>query len=192
MSDVNPYAAPLTDAAYDAELVPPTSGGIWRQDNKLVIWKDAVLPDLCIRCNAPANGRRLIRKLYWHEPVVYLLLLLMFGCGLIGAIVYAVVAFAVRKKAVVAIGICDRHYTWRVYSIAAWWLITVACVALGWYGFRANSGSAVAIAVVVFLGNLFFAVAISRPVVPTRIDEHYVWMKKIHPDYLAQFPRLPD
>ena len=192
MSEVNPYAAPLSEPGLDAQIIQPT-GGIWREANTLVLWKDAVLPDRCVRCNAPANGRRLVRKLYWHEPAIYLILVLMFLCGLIGAIVYAVVAMIVRKKAVVAIGLCDRHYARRVHSIIAWWLITLACAGLLWYGLRSVDRNAWAIvaAVFIFLGNLFFAVAISRPVVPARIDDHYVWLKKIHPDYLAEFPWLP-
>jgi hypothetical protein len=69
MDDVNSYAAPLTSGVPDAEIVQAT-GGTWREGKTLVMWKEAVLPDRCIRCNAPANGRRLIRKLNWHEPAI--------------------------------------------------------------------------------------------------------------------------
>ncbi|HEV3339822.1 MAG TPA: hypothetical protein VG125_05680 [Pirellulales bacterium] len=182
MSDVNPYAAPLTGEVI-AEAVQ-TDGGVWREAKTLVMWKDAVLPDRCVRCNAPANGRRLRRTLYWHHPLIWLIVL-------ISPLIYIIVALIVRQKAVVAIGMCDRHYARRLKSILAWWLITAVCVGIFWYGIESNAGWFILAAVIAFLLNLCFAVAISTPVAPTRIDDHYVWLKKIHPDYLAQFPWMP-
>jgi len=183
VSDVDPYAAPLGGSAVDAEIVDPHSA-VWREANRLVMWRDAVLPDRCVRCNEPANGRRLRRTLYWHHPLIWLIVLA-------SPLLYIIVALIVRQKAVVAIGMCDRHYARRIQSILAWWLITLACVGMFWYGIESKTGWAILTPVVAFLGNLFFAVAISQPVAPTRIDDHYVWLRKIHPDYLAQFPWLP-
>lgn len=186
MHDVNPYAAPLGPSVLNAEIIE-SKGGIWRDGNRLVMYKGATLPDRCVHCNASANGRRLKRTLYWHHPLIYLVILA-------GLLVYVIVALVIRKKAVVAIGMCDRHYARRLRSMLLWWVITAACVALIWYGVRANSpmaGWAILTAVVVFLGNLFFAVAITRPVAPARIDDYYVWLRKIHPDYLSEFPPLP-
>ncbi|HWB12342.1 MAG TPA: hypothetical protein VG826_24160 [Pirellulales bacterium] len=182
MSEVNPYAAPLAATPFDADVIEP-QGGVWREFNTLVMWKDAQLPDRCIRCNAPANGRRLRRTLYWHHPLLWLIVL-------VSPLIYIIVALIVRQKAIVAIGMCDDHYARRVRSILAWWLITAACIGMFWYGIVNQAAALLLASVVVFLGNLCFAVAISRPVVPTRIDDHYVWLKKIHPDYLAQFPAL--
>ena len=186
MNEINPYAAPIHEAVLDAHVIEP-SGGIWRDGNRLVMWKGATLPDRCVRCNAPANGRRLKRTLYWHHPLIFLVVLA-------GVLVYVIVALVVRKKAVVSIGMCDRHYRRRLQAILAWWLITFACAALFWYGIvRSNQGQgwAILVAVLVFLANLFFAVALTLPVSPARIDDQYVWIKKIGRDYLAEFPPLP-
>ena len=187
MIDDNPYAAPLAGPPFQAGRATPEAAerGIWREATTLVMWKDAELPDRCVWCNAPANGRRLRRTLYWHHPLIWLIVL-------ISPIIYIVVALIVRQKAVVAIGMCDDHYAWRVRSIVAWWLITLGCVGVFWYGMRTEGGGFLLASIVVFLGNLVFAVAISRPVVPTRIDDSYVWLRKIHPDYLARFPPLPE
>ncbi|MGH7134576.1 MAG: hypothetical protein ACREHD_02485 [Pirellulales bacterium] len=183
MNEINPYAAPVHEAVLDAQAIEP-SGGIWRDGNRLVMWKGATLPDRCVYCNAPANGRRLKRTLYWHHPLIFLVILA-------GVLVYVIVALIVRKKAVVSIGLCDRHYRRRLQAILAWWLITFACAALLWYGIRSSQGWAILVAVLVFLANLFFAVALTLPVSPARIDDHYVWIKKIGRDYLAEFPSLP-
>jgi hypothetical protein len=186
MNEVNPYAAPLGESVLNPEIIQ-SSGGIWRDGNQLVMYKGATLPDLCVHCNSPAGGRRLVRKLYWHSQWIYLLILVSLW-------IYIIVALIVRQKAVVAIGMCDRHYRRRLKSILAWWLITLACVALFWFGVTSKSPDvapwAIAASVIVFLGNLFFAVAITRPVAPAKIDDQYVWLKKIHPDYLAAFPAV--
>src|ERR1035438_9056155 len=52
----------------------PTSGGIglWRKEKKLVTRSETPFPDRCVKCNAPANGFRLKRVLYWHHPAYYL------------------------------------------------------------------------------------------------------------------------
>src|SRR5690349_16062585 len=146
MNDVNPYAAPISESFVNAEVVESTAG-IWRDGNRLVMYKGATLPDRCVHCNEPANGRRLKRTLYWHHPLIYLVVLA-------GVLVYVIVALVVRKRAVVMIGMCDRHYAWRLRSMLLWWLITAACAVLLWYGIRANSpiaGWAILTAVVVFL-----------------------------------------
>ncbi|HVX14480.1 MAG TPA: hypothetical protein VHC22_25055 [Pirellulales bacterium] len=185
MSDVSPYAAPIAEPVLDAHVMQAT-GGVWRDGNTLVMWKGAVLPDRCVRCNTPTT-RRLKRTLYWHHPLVWLVIVA-------GVLVYVIVALVVRKKAVVRFGFCDRHYKRRLLAILAWWVITLACVASVWYGVAHNGNPAWPIwaAILVFFGNLLFAVAITRPVAPTRIDDQYVWLKKIHPDFLANFAPVPE
>ena len=58
---------------------PPTVGtpgtGVWRDKATLIMSKDAQLPARCIKCNAPATGARLKKKLSWHHPAIYLLIL---------------------------------------------------------------------------------------------------------------------
>src|SRR5258706_76322 len=44
---------------------------IWRDKKVLVLGVRAALPDRCIKCNAPAEGSRLKRTLYWHPPGWY-------------------------------------------------------------------------------------------------------------------------
>lgn len=67
---VNPYAARSHVESSCA------AGGVWRYGNMLVVQSGAVLPDRCIRCNAPAEGLRLRRQFYADAGALYLLLLL--------------------------------------------------------------------------------------------------------------------
>ena len=180
--EINPYAAPVGDPVLEAAVIEQT-GGIWRDGNRLVMVKTATLPDRCVRCNAPANGRRLKRTLYWHHPLIFVLVL-------VSLLIYIIVALIVRKKAFVEIGMCDLHYRRRMRSILTWWLITLGCVALMILGITLDLGWAALLVIVIFLGNLLFAVAITRPVAPARIDDNYVWLTKIGPDFLATFPPM--
>src|SRR3954447_25069962 len=73
MAEFNPYEAPSAD-----EPGPPGSargGGVWREGDVLVMARGAVLPDLCVKCAAPAGGYRLRRNLSWHPWPIYLLII---------------------------------------------------------------------------------------------------------------------
>jgi hypothetical protein len=72
---------------------PDTFWGAWREGDVLVLSKQHhVLPDRCVKCNAPAAGHRWEKRLYWHHPLIYLSLLA-------GALIYVVIALIARKEA---------------------------------------------------------------------------------------------
>jgi hypothetical protein len=41
-----------------------------------------------------------------------------------------------------------------------------------------------------FLGGLIYAAIAVPPVAPNKIDKDYVWLKKVHPAYLAELPEI--
>ena len=97
--DFNPYAAALTDPDLDglgfsSDPKTPVGVGGWRDGDLLVISEGAKLPDRCVKCNQPAEGYLLQRKLNWHEPTWYLLVI-------ISPLLYIIVALIIRKKAIV-------------------------------------------------------------------------------------------
>jgi hypothetical protein len=73
MEDINPYAAPRHDLPLNA-LADEPAGSVWRDGELLVMRKGAVLPDRCVKCNAPAEGGRLRYVQLWHDPIYFLLL----------------------------------------------------------------------------------------------------------------------
>src|SRR4051812_44962371 len=85
MPEFNPYAAPKTPLAPSSRKQMPVEEGLWADGKVLVMTKSAELPDLCIKCGAPAEGYRLKRNLMWHPPAWYLLILF-------NLIIYAIVA----------------------------------------------------------------------------------------------------
>jgi hypothetical protein len=109
----------------------PRPGAVWREGRTLVALRDAVLPDRCVRCGEPGDGEPIRRRLYWHHPAIYLLLLFW-------VIPYIVVALAVRRTSTLTMSVCARHRRIRRRALwAAWALLgaaivdAVAAIALG-------------------------------------------------------------
>lgn len=182
---VNPYAAPQGKPFLDSEN-GEIGVGVWRDGKLLVVQKGALVPDRCIRCNAPAEGRRLHRQLYWHHPMLYCLY--FFG----GPIVYALAAVCVRQQIAVDVGICRRHNAARMRSILACWLIALVSLAVIVIDILESNPLPFVflIALLVFLLDLCYAARLSRLVVAERIDADYAWIKKVHPAYLDELPSL--
>jgi hypothetical protein len=159
----------------------PSSGSLWRTNKKVVARTETIFPDRCIKCNAPANGFRLKRVLYWQHPA-YLLLLF---CNLL---ILLIVVLIVRKKAVVHIGLCERHRARRKQGIIIGLsgliggivLIIGAIVSQSWL-----MGIAGAVAL---LGGSIYGVILARTISPTKIDKEYVWATGCHRDFLEGLP----
>jgi len=182
MNELNPYAAPLTDLATPRA---PNEVGVWRDGTMLVMSKDAELPDRCLKCNAPAGGWKLKRKLTWHPQGYYLLVLF-------NLIIYAIVAMIVRKTAKV-----------RRRQIALAWVLCllgpVVLIAGGASETELKSAvgqdaanivivSLIVGGLLILLTGLIFAVLASKVATPLKIDKRFVWLKKVSPELLAGLP----
>ena len=155
--------------------------GFWRDGSTLVMYKHLPMPDRCIKCNAPANGIRLRRKLSWHPPAYFLLVF-------IGVLLYAIVAMIASKRATIDVGLCEEHYNKRRTGILVSWLM-----------FALSIGSFVLATIlggefVAFLGGIFLlasiicAIVMTRVVVPKKIDDQFAWLRGVSDEYLNQLP----
>jgi hypothetical protein len=195
MSDFNPYQSPEYGGA-DAELKPVVpEGGVWRRGNLLVMHKQAVLPDRCVKTNAPAQGSRLKRTLRWHAMWVYLTILMH-------PLIYIIVALMLQKRAVIYIGLSQpRLNRLRRTTVIAWVLaagsigmMVLGAVLADMDDFRRNSPAPV----LVFLGTAFLVICAIYGLIGTRtvsakwITKDYIWLKGVHPDYLAELPEWPE
>jgi hypothetical protein len=157
--------------------------GVWRDGRLLVMHKNAELPDRCVKSNQPAEGW-LPRKLYWHNPLLYLLIF-------ISLLVYVIVALIVRKKADIKIGLTQKWLSRRRLSNAVGWLSFLGgigiCIAGGVIGEDLFPVFLI-LGLVLSFGGAIYGLIASRMVSPTKITEHHVWLKGIHPEYLDQLP----
>jgi hypothetical protein len=161
---------------------PPTHGmnTIWRNNSVLVMTKQALLPNRCIKCNAPAD-EKLKRKLTWHHPALYLL-------AIASLLIYVVVAMVVRKTATVNIGLCEDHSSARRRNIAITWALGLASVAGFVVAAMLEDGTFAVLGIFLLLATAIYGIVTLRVVVPTKIDDYFVWLKGIDTNYLQQFP----
>src|SRR4051794_27642362 len=105
MSQPNPYAPPSLEAdsaRADSGLLSGYTGALRREGDLLVIpVVGASFPKRCVVCNQP-GVKRLQRKLFWHPPGYYLLILA-------GALIYVIAAMTVRKRASFEVSLCAAH-----------------------------------------------------------------------------------
>jgi hypothetical protein len=160
----------------------PTYGmaRIWRDNSILVMTKDAMLPGRCVKCNA-FTEERLRRKLTWHHPALLLLILA-------SILIYVIVAMVVRKTATVDVGFCPEHLAARKRHTAITWalgLMSIACLVLAAV---LEDGTFVFGAVAFLFATAIYGIITLRVVVPTKIDDQFVWLKGVSADYLQEFP----
>lgn len=165
---------------------PPTVGtpgtGIWRDKATLIMSKDAQLPARCIKCNLPATGPRLKKKLGWHHPAIYLLIL-------VALLIYFVVAMILRKTATVELGLCEEHRAKHRRNV----LISALLISFGIGGFiltilGADNNFAL-LGILLLLVGTIYAVVTVRIVSVVKIDDKFAWLKGFNKDYLDELPQ---
>jgi hypothetical protein len=182
----NPYAP--SSASLRAGSAQRTSSGevsVWRDHKTLVMLHESDLPDRCVKCNEPAAPPSKPRRVYWHHWAVYLVLLL-------NLLIYAIVALIVRKKAVVAPGLCARHKTRRAVALAIGWIGVAGSFAMMFAGLAQSINPAFGIVgLILLLVALLELVIVGRIVYATRIDAAYVYLKGCKPIFLDSLPQFP-
>jgi hypothetical protein len=178
----NPYAPSKASLTSGEPAV--AGGGVWRNDDELIVAHGAAFPQRCVKCNEPSETPHKYRKVYWHHPAVYVLLL-----GY--AILYIIVALIVRRAAEVNPGLCAEHRRKRLRWIAIGW----GGVLFGWVIVLGvgkllglEGGTFALLAVLVFLGSAIAGVVGSRILYPKRIDERYARLKGADPRFLDSLP----
>ena len=188
--DHNPYAPSRASlAAPSSQPTGSRSDGVtaWRNQKVLVMIPDTQLPPRCVKCNAPAEEPTKIRKVYWHHPAIYLVIL-------INLVIYAIVAAIVRRRALVAAGLCVAHKKRRRLAILTAWTSFIAGVGLLGWATRESTGDGAAFAaagVAAFLGAILAGIIAARVVYAKKIDKDLVWLKGCGAEFLDSLPPLP-
>lgn len=174
--DDNPYVPPQTALG---GLHGQASDGIFRDGKTLVASHDALFPDRCVKCNQPAGGYRLKRRLTWHPQGWYALIL-------VNVLVYAVVATIIQKKCEFQVGLCARHRQRRLGSIG----LGLALPLLGGVGctMRIEDPSGIWIGILSFAVGMVLLIAGTSVLSAQRIDERFAHIRGASPTFLASLP----
>src|SRR6185312_5268560 len=151
MDDRNPYAPSQASLSVTE---PAATGGVgagrtvWREGDLLITSIGAEMPRRCVKCNGPADQPTKARKVYWHHPGLYLLVLF-------NVLVYAVVVTVVRKKVFVSAGLCKEHKQRRRIAMSAAWTGALSGIVLVFVGMGTGFGVWGALAgVLLILGSI--------------------------------------
>jgi hypothetical protein len=188
MDDRNPYAP----SQATLNIVEPASGddtntgvAVWRDGDQLIKLIGAEMPPRCVKCNAPAEAPTKSRKLYWHHPGLYLLLLA-------NVVIYAIIAAIVRKKAFVAAGLCKEHKKRRKIALICAWTGSLGGIVVMFLGMGSSWGFwAVSVGVLLILASVIVGLIFSRIVYAKKIDKSHVRLKGCGVGFLASLPPFP-
>ena len=179
-SSHNPYLPPTVDLGQD---YADEEGSYWRDGKRLILRRDAQMPPRCVKCNDDAARPLRDKKLYWHYPGWYVLLL-------IHPFVYLIGALIVRKRAKVAYGLCGRHLRrFRLGSAAGWLSLIVAIAAI--FTMIADDGDhlpAAIVSCVSFLSAIVCAMVFGRTIHARRIDENEIQIGGCSKPFLDSAP----
>jgi hypothetical protein len=175
-------AASRIDSTQQPYFPPATHGmpSIWRTQSVLVMTKEALLPGRCVKCNAYTD-ERLKRKLTWHHPALYLLIFA-------SILIYAIVAMIVRKTATVDVGFCPEHLAARKKHLSITWALGLLSIGSFVGGLMFEDATFFLASAALILATAIYGIVTLRVVVPTKIDDHLVWLKGVNADYLQELP----
>jgi hypothetical protein len=154
--------------------------GYWRDGKRVVMDRNAVLPDRCFKCDEPANGYRRATTLT-HVPTATEMM--------VGAIAYA---FA--KRAPIQIGLCERHRRSRAINVA---LVSLAVLLSSLFVFTQVRATELVLPLLATAGliggviGLLYAAVGFKVVRATKITETHVWLKGAGEPFLASLPAAP-
>lgn len=175
----NPYAP--SSASLRVGDSPSSGGRIWRDNDRLIVAHGAPFPHRCVKCNEPSVEPHKVRKVYYHHPALYLLLL-----GY--AIIYILVALIVRKRADIDPGLCARHTSRRRLWIAIGWTgalgsIFVLRPLMRFLGM--DRGLALGVSILALLAFVVVGISMSRILYAKKIDDGFVRLKGADERFLA-------
>lgn len=173
---VNPYAP--SKAVLDSGHA---EGSAWRKGKQVVVPVGRDLPCRCIKCNAPVAGVVKQRKVYWHHPGVYALIL-------INIILYALVALVVRKTVKIRPALCALHARKRRNGILLCWAFLLSGIA-GLVGSAMLEGNMVllTLAIILIIVAIIYSVLL-RLLVARKIDDQYAYLAGCSEAYLSSLP----
>lgn len=142
--------------------------------------QNAPWPNRCVKCNAPADGNPLKQTLYWHKPVIYLLILL-------SPLVYAIAALAVRKSYTGHVGLCTKHRKRRTLLQTAGVFTVFSSMGSCALMFEGNAGPALGVGTLGIIVGFVMVHLASYVISAKKITDAYAWIKCGRP-FVASLP----
>ena len=127
------------------------------------------------------------RKVYWHSPGYYWLILI----GILvraGLLIYIVVALFVRKRAIVSVHLCARHRMLYYYFRVGSWLAALLGLGLIIWGGNGPQMGLVGLGLLVIITAAIAGSRGARLLRAARIQDNVVQLKGAGPRFLESLP----
>ena len=174
------FYQPQADAEHHYNL--NYAKGVWRDGSLLVMTKETILPNRCVKCNAPAM-KLLKRTVEWYPRYVILVFILI---RIVGLILY----FCTRKRVTVHIGLCEDHINKRRFGVLAGCVVLLVGF-ISFFGALGNENFGIVfLGLLLILAGMIVMVTVWRTVTAKKIEEPYVWVKGVHRDFLDTLPSV--
>lgn len=195
--DQNPFASPVEPAKLQAPAGPTDMHGLWRDGDRLVMHKQARLPNLCVKSGVVTDEEGITRRLQWHPPWIAITII-----G--GLLVYVILALVMTKRATVTFPLSEDEKRKRRSRLVTTWIVALGSLALiiGCIGGFATINRpsdemvvsllcGIGAGIVGLLVALVVGQTIARILKPTKITDTHLWLKGVHENILSQLPPLP-
>jgi hypothetical protein len=137
--------APETDAAES----PVTPRGAFARGRRLVARDGAILPDRCIKCNAPAADGRATRRYSYNitdgPPTARFIPVI----GRFVRLIWEIQQMLTRQHIAVSLCLCKRHRLTRILFMLATAIITPTGIVLALLGARQQDSTQIVIGIIV-------------------------------------------
>lgn len=160
-------------------------GGIYRHGKEVVVHKNAMMPERCVKCNDQIigyDGGGFTRQKYrWHNPLVYI--------ALISPLIYLILAAVLSQSATVDVPLCHQHMEEK-NNTGRNLLITGAGTAFAVFFFGAMGyvGFAFLLCFAAVIGLPLAYNYFCKPLQISKIENDYVYLKGANEEYISQFP----
>jgi len=153
---------------------------VQRVGRELIVWRGGTLPPYCVKCGLAAHQQPVVRKFYWHSPLLYLTILA-------GILIYAIVALIVRKRFDLGVPLCESHFRQRrIWMSVAAGLMLMAFPALI-VGITYDSPLAgILICLAALLGGAILWSAVAPILRPTRITDELAIFRGAHESFFGR------
>lgn len=176
MNERNPYAPP------QAVVEERPQADCAREGKWAVVATGSDLPPRCIVCNAPARLPVKKVRVSWHNPWIYVLLL-------VNILVYVIAAVIARKSADLHVGLCEQHTARRRLRVGICLGLAAACLAWGGIQGVTDPESDYGLPIALSLLPLLVSYFVGRRVYASRITQEYVRIGGCKEPFLASLGR---
>lgn len=161
------------------------SGGIYRHGKEVVVHKNAMMPERCVKCNDHIFGYEaggfVQQKYRWHSPLIYI--------ALISPLIYLILAVVLSRNATLDVPLCRKHLE-NKKSVGTNLSITggVAAFAIFFFGAMGYAGFAFLIFLAAIIGLPLAYTYLYKPLQVNKIENDYVYLKGVSEEYISQLP----